>query len=220
MLVCEGSTLASRIDELSKRIFDISAAGFGLFFSAPILAIVALAVRITMGSPVVFRQVRPGRDGKPFTLYKIRTMTDERDEGGNLLPPVRRITRLGQFLRATSIDELPQLWNVIRGDMSLVGPRPLLVEYLELYTPEEARRHNVRPGITGWAQVNGRNATTWAERLRNDVWYVDNRSFWLDMKILALTILQVLRRRGVNHSEEATMTPFRGTQVSPEVESD
>lgn len=202
---------------LAKRTFDTFAAMVGLVLALPVIAVVALAIRVSMGRPVLFRQVRPGLKGEPFILFKFRTMTNETDEDGRLLPDEKRLTRLGRFLRSTSLDELPQLWNVLRGEMSLVGPRPLRMEYLPLYTPEQARRHDVRPGITGWAQVNGRNATTWEERFCYDVWYVDNQSFWLDMRILALTILRVLRREGVSHEGHVTMPRFTGTKSDGQV---
>lgn len=160
---------------------------------------------------MLFRQMRPGLHGEPFTLYKFRTMTDARDADGNLLPDAQRLTRFGRFLRSTSLDELPELWNVLKGDMSLVGPRPLLMQYLERYTPEQKRRHEVRPGITGWAQVNGRNAITWEEKFALDVWYVDNQSLWLDLRILMLTVWKVLRREAISQAGNATMTEFMGT---------
>ena len=168
-----------------------------------------------MGSPVLFKQVRPGLRGRPFMMYKFRTMTDERDIQGRLLPDEQRLTKLGRFLRSTSLDELPELFNVLKGDMSLVGPRPLLMEYLPLYTPEQARRHEVRPGITGWAQVNGRNAISWEEKFRYDVWYVDNWSFWLDIKILWMTIVSVLKREGISAQGHVTMPPFTGSRSGP-----
>lgn len=195
-----------------KRFFDVVVALFVLMLSMPLLLIVIILVRINMGAPVLFRQVRPGYLGKPFTLFKLRSMSDMNGPDGELLPPEQRLTRLGKLLRVTSIDELPQLWNVIRGDMSLVGPRPLKMEYLPLYTAEQARRNDVLPGITGWAQVNGRNAISWEEKFKLDVWYVDHRSFWLDMKILWLTLRKVLKREGLNFSDNAVSSPFRGTQ--------
>jgi len=185
-----------------------------LALSLPLL-ITALAVRLTMGSPALFRQTRPGYRSRLFDLLKFRTMTDAVDERGKALPDELRLTRTGRFLRRTSLDELPQLWNVLRGEMSLVGPRPLLIEYLPLYTAEQARRHDVRPGITGWAQVNGRNDQSWEERFRLDVWYVDHRSFWLDLKILWLTILRVLRAEGVSRPGHATMPRFTGGRGEP-----
>ncbi len=197
-----------------KRSFDILVSLVLLSLLALPLALVAVVVRVRMGSPVLFRQLRPGRDGRLFELVKFRTMREEYADG-QPLPDHARTTRLGRMLRATSVDELPELWNVLRGDMSLVGPRPLLVTYLEEYTPEQNRRHEVRPGITGWAQVKGRNAVAWEERFALDVWYVDNRSFLLDLKILALTVPAVARSRGVNASEDETMPPFTRREGSP-----
>ena len=196
----------------SKRAFDIMGAGLALLiFSLPLL-LIAILVRVKLGTPIIFRQARPGRHGKLFTMLKFRTMTDARDAGGKLLPDKERLTRLGKFLRVASLDELPEFWNVLRGDMSLVGPRPLLVEYLPLYSPEQARRHEVRPGITGWAQVNGRNAISWEDKFRLDIWYVDNQSFWLDLRILFLTVARVVGRSGVSAPGEATMPRFTGTK--------
>jgi len=171
---------------------------------------IAMLVLLKIGTPVLFRQTRPSLHGKPFTIYKFLTMTGERDEDGNLLPDGVRLTRFGRFLRKTSLDELPTLWNVLRGDMSLVGPRPLLPEYLPLYTKEQNRRHEVKPGITGWAQVNGRNAISWEEKFKLDVWYVNNRSLWLDMKIILMTVLKVLKREGIAPSDQPIMPRFRG----------
>lgn len=196
---------------VAKRAFDIALSTAGLLVLGPLILIVATAIRLRMGKPVFFAQVRPGKDGRLFRLVKFRTMSDQRDSSGRLLPDSERITKLGSFLRSTSLDELPQLWNVFRGDMSLVGPRPLLPEYLDLYTAEQSRRHEVRPGITGWAQVNGRNATTWEDRLARDVWYVDNWSLVLDAKILLMTFSRVLRRTGVNNSAKNPMPRFEGT---------
>ena len=193
-----------------KRLMDILSAGAGLVLLSPFLLVVAIVVRVKLGSPVFFRQQRPGLFGKPFMLVKFRTMTGERDEKGNLLPDEVRLTRFGQFLRSTSIDELPELWNVFVGDMSLVGPRPLLMQYLDRYTPEQARRHEVKPGITGWAQVNGRNALTWEEKFKLDVWYVDHFSVLLDIRILFSTFLKVLRREGISGAGKATMEEFLG----------
>ncbi|HWR97726.1 MAG TPA: sugar transferase, partial [Candidatus Methanoperedens sp.] len=181
-----------------KRALDVTVAAMALLLLSPLLLAAALAVRLRLGRPVLFRQVRPGRGGRPFVLLKYRTMSDARDGSGVLLPDAGRLSALGRFLRSTSLDELPELFNVLRGDMSLVGPRPLLTEYLPLYTPEQARRHEVRPGITGWAQVNGRNAISWEERFALDVWYVDNRSLRLDLRILALTVAKVLTREGIS----------------------
>lgn len=168
-------------------------------------------VHKNIGSPVLFRQVRPGINGKPFEMIKFRTMLDAVDVDGNILPDSARLTRFGNFLRSTSLDELPELWNVLRGDMSLVGPRPLLMEYLPLYSPEQARRHDVRPGVTGWAQINGRNAISWEDKFKLDVWYVDNQSLWLDIRILLLTVKKVVVRDGISADGEATMTRFYGT---------
>jgi lipopolysaccharide/colanic/teichoic acid biosynthesis glycosyltransferase len=192
-----------------KRTFDILCSFLALAALALPLLVIAGIVRTKLGAPVFFVQVRPGRDGRPFRMWKFRTMVDRNDPTGVPLPDEQRITRFGSWLRATSLDELPELWNVLCGDMSLVGPRPLLVRYLDRYTPEEARRHLVRPGLTGWAQVNGRNATTWDERLRLDVWYVDHRSMLLDLRILLKTVLIVFRREGINSPNAATMTEFR-----------
>lgn len=179
--------------------------------TAPLLLLLSVAVRRQLGSPVLFRQQRPGRHGRPFMLYKFRTMTDARGPDGELLSDAERLPAFGRFLRATSLDELPSLLNVLRGDMSLVGPRPLLMDYLKLYSPTQARRHEVRPGITGWAQVNGRNALSWEQKFEHDVWYVDNQSLALDLKILALTFGKVLRRDGISAQGEATMSRFTGT---------
>ena len=194
----------------SKRVIDVVGASTALVLLSPLLAVVALLVRLRMGAPVLFRQQRPGRDGRPFVMTKFRTMTDRRDANGALLPDADRLTALGRFLRRTSLDELPELLNVVHGDMSLVGPRPLLMEYLPLYSAEQARRHEVRPGITGWAQVNGRNALTWDEKFALDVWYVDHRSPRLDFEILAKTVSQVFSGHGVSAPGHATMEPFRG----------
>jgi lipopolysaccharide/colanic/teichoic acid biosynthesis glycosyltransferase len=194
-----------------KRIFDLTLASLGLLVLAIPMALLALLVRLKLGTPVLFRQVRPGLHGKPFMMLKFRTMTDARGLDGALLPDAERLTPFGRWLRATSLDELPELWNVLKGDMSLVGPRPLLMEYLPLYTPEQARRHEVRPGITGWAQVNGRNALSWEEKFKLDVWYVDNRSLWLDIKILWLTVRKVFAREGISAAGEATMPRFTGS---------
>ncbi len=196
-----------------KRIFDLLAASFGLLVLALPLLALAWQVRRKLGSPVLFAQVRPGLHGKPFRMVKFRTMTDARDASGALLPDAQRLTLFGRFLRASSLDELPELWNVLRGEMSLVGPRPLLMEYLPLYSPEQARRHDVRPGITGWAQVNGRNAISWADKFALDVWYVDHRSLWLDVRILWLTVRKVLVRDGISAAGEATMPRFEGDKA-------
>jgi len=196
-----------------KRLFDITTSAIALLLLAlPLLALVLL-VRRKLGHPAFFRQVRPGLHGQPFEMLKLRTMTDARGPDGALLPDADRLTPFGRFLRASSLDELPELWNVLKGDMSLVGPRPLLVEYLPLYSPEQARRHEVRPGITGWAQVNGRNALGWEEKFALDVWYVDHRSLWLDIKILWLTVHKVLVRDGISAAGEATMPRFTGSKL-------
>lgn len=194
-----------------KRLFDVIIAGVGLLMTWPVLLVVAVLVRRYLGSPVIFSQVRPGFEGRPFSVYKFRTMSDARGPDGHLLADDVRLTRFGLFLRRSSLDELPQLFNVIKGDISLVGPRPLLMEYLPLYSAEQARRHAVRPGITGWAQVNGRNAISWEQKFELDVWYVDNRSFWLDMRILALTVKKVLVREGINAAGVGTMPRFFGS---------
>jgi sugar transferase EpsL len=193
-----------------KRLFDLSATLVGVLLLWPIVLVLALMVRTRLGSPVLFRQTRPGLNGKPFLMYKFRTMTDERDQSGELLPDARRLTRFGRFLRGSSLDELPELINVLKGEMSLVGPRPLLMEYLPLYSAEQARRHEALPGITGWAQVNGRNAIGWEEKFKLDLWYVENRSLWLDLKILWLTLSKVFKREGISQEGQATMEKFRG----------
>ena len=193
-----------------KRGFDLLAATAALVVLAPVLAAIAALVRMMMGSPVLFRQERPGYKGRPFTCLKFRTMTDERDAAGRLLPDGERLTRLGRWLRSTSLDELPELINVLRGEMSLVGPRPLLPQYLARYTPEQMRRHDAKPGITGWTQVNGRNALSWEQKFEMDLWYVDHRSFWLDVRILARTVWQVLRRDGIAQPGHASMPEFLG----------
>lgn len=197
-----------------KRLFDLAVAATLLTLLLPVMAAVAIAVRLALGSPVLLRQTRPGRHGRPFTFFKFRTMTEATDAAGRLLPDEMRLTPFGRRLRATSLDELPQLINVLRGDMSLVGPRPLLTEYLPLYSPEQARRHDVRPGITGWAQVNGRNAISWEEKFALDVWYVDHRSFLLDLRILVLTAWRVLRRGDINQPGAATMSKFTGARTT------
>lgn len=195
-----------------KRLFDLFASFFGLLVLSPVIAIVAWKIRKNLGSPVLFKQVRPGKGGKPFQMVKFRTMRDAVDAAGNPLPDSERLTPFGNWLRSTSLDELPELWNVLIGDMSLVGPRPLLMEYLPLYNAEQYRRHEVRPGVTGWAQVNGRNAISWEEKFKLDVWYVNNQSFWLDIKILWLTVKKVLVRDGISAEGEATMSKFTGTK--------
>lgn len=202
-------TLAGR---LGKRALDLALASGGLVVTAPILAALALAVRRDMGSPVLFSQVRPGRDGRPFRMWKFRTMRDARDGAGRPLPDGERLTALGRWLRASSLDELPELWNVVRGEMSLVGPRPLLVDYLDFYDARQARRHDVRPGITGWAQINGRNAIDWGTKLELDVWYVEHQTLRLDVAILVRTITAVVRRDGIRHAGSETMPRFTGTR--------
>jgi len=197
-----------------KRLFDLILALPFLILIFPILVCIAAAVRVKLGTSVLFCQVRPGLGGKPFNLYKFRTMTDAKDASGHLLPDAERMTPLGTFLRSTSLDELPEFWNVVKGDMSLIGPRPLLMEYLPLYNERQARRHEVKPGLTGWAQVNGRNALKWEDRLEMDAWYVDHQSFRLDLKILWMTIWTVLKRRGISQEGSATMEPFRGSARS------
>lgn len=196
-----------------KRIFDVV---FILLCALPVLfvtALVAVFVAFKIGRPVIFKQQRPGLHGKPFNMYKFRSMSDARDETGELLADEQRLTSFGRLLRSTSLDELPGLWSVIKGDMSLVGPRPLLMEYLPLYSPEQQKRHDVRPGLTGWAQINGRNALSWEDRFRLDVWYVNNRSFWLDLKILFLTVKKVIKKDGISAEGEATMSKFTGNRT-------
>ena len=196
-----------------KRFFDFTAAALGLLVLALPLAFLAWQVRRKLGSPVFFTQKRPGLHGAPFKMVKFRTMTSERGADGQLLPDAQRLPAFGRWLRATSLDELPELWNVLKGEMSLVGPRPLLMQYLPLYSPEQARRHEVRPGVTGWAQVNGRNAISWEDKFKLDVWYVDHQSLWLDIKILWLTVKKVVVRDGISATGEATMSAFTGTPV-------
>ena len=193
-----------------KRKLDFFGSLFGLIFLSPALLLVAGLIWRQMGVPVLFQQTRPGLHGKPFQMIKFRTMRNAVDAQGNVLPDAQRLTPLGRFLRSSSLDELPELWNVLKGEMSLVGPRPLLMEYLPLYSDEQARRHEVRPGITGWAQVNGRNAISWEEKFALDVWYIDNRSLWLDLKIIWLTILKVIKRDDISATGEATMSKFTG----------
>ena len=193
-----------------KRLFDVTLSGVALVLLAPVLALLALLIFFNMGAPVLFQQDRPGLGGQVFRMMKFRTMRDAVDGAGKPLADADRLTSLGRFLRASSLDELPELWNVLKGDMSLVGPRPLLIQYLPLYSPEQARRHEVRPGITGWAQVNGRNALTWDEKFKLDVWYVDHHSLLLDMKILTMTVIKVFRREGISSDGHATMPPFEG----------
>jgi sugar transferase EpsL len=199
------------LNRICKRALDIVVSGTALALLAPVLAVAAGAIRLRLGAPVLFGQVRPGYRGRPFTIYKLRTMVDRRDADGKPLPDRVRMTPLGRLLRDTSIDEIPELFNVLKGEMSLVGPRPLRMEYLQLYTPEQARRHDVKPGLTGWAQVHGRNATTWEERFAYDLWYVDHQNFWLDLKILAMTVPAVLRRDGISQPGHVSMARFGGS---------
>ncbi|MED6316134.1 MAG: sugar transferase [Pseudomonadota bacterium] len=196
-----------------KRLFDIAAASSALMVLAPVYAVTAYKVKKNLGSPVLFRQVRPGLDGKPFEMLKFRSMKDAVDAEGNVLPDSERLTDFGKRLRDSSLDELPELWNVIKGDMSLVGPRPLLMDYLPLYNEEQKRRHDVRPGITGYAQVNGRNAIGWDEKFALDIWYVDNQSLWLDIKILIKTVKKVVIKDGISAEGEATMPKFTGSSI-------
>jgi sugar transferase EpsL len=196
----------------SKRLFDLFFSLIALLLTLPVMLLIALIVRLFLGSPILFRQQRPGYLGRPFFILKFRTMTSARDSKGNLLPDSRRLTRLGRFLRNLSLDELPELFNILWGDMSWIGPRPLLMEYLELYSPEQMRRHQVYPGLTGWAQVNGRNALTWQDKFRLDTWYVDHWTFWLDMKILLLTLWKVLTREGITQPGQATTEYFSGNE--------
>lgn len=193
-----------------KRLLDLVLTVPALIILSPLLIVLGFLVRLKLGSPVLFRQMRPGLNEKPFVMLKFRTMSDARDEHGELLPDAQRLTRFGVFLRKSSIDELPEIINVLKGDMSLVGPRPLLMQYLDRYTPEQARRHEVKPGITGWAQIHGRNALTWEEKFKLDVWYVDNWSLWLDIKIIAMTIWKILQREGISQPGQATMEEFKG----------
>ena len=195
-----------------KRGFDLFAALLGLILLSPVIAVIAWNIRKKLGSPVLFRQVRPGRNGKPFEMIKFRTMRDAHDANGEPLPDSQRMTAFGSFLRSSSLDELPELWNVVKGDMSLVGPRPLLMEYLPLYSAEQYRRQEVRPGVSGWEQINGRNAIEWEEKFKLDTWYVDNQSFWLDMKVIFLTVKKVLVRDGISAEGEATASKFTGSK--------
>ena len=194
-----------------KSLFDLILSFIGLLFLLPIIILIVLLVRLKLGSPVFFKQARPGLNGEIFNMYKFRTMTNECDKSGVLLSDKDRLTKFGKFLRLTSLDELPELWNVLKGDMSLVGPRPLLVEYLSLYSERQFRRHEVKPGITGWAQVNGRNAISWDEKFELDVWYVDNQSIWLDIKILWMTVKKVIMRDGISQKNHVTMDKFKGS---------
>jgi sugar transferase EpsL len=196
-----------------KRIFDVIVSSLLLLVLSPLILITVLLIKSKLGSPVLFKQKRPGLNGKVFEIYKFRTMTNELDENGHLLPNEMRLTEFGKLIRKTSLDELPQLLNVLKGDISLVGPRPLLVDYLKLYTPEQARRHEVRPGITGWAQVNGRNAISWKEKFEYDVWYVDNHTFLLDMKILLMTVKKVFKSEGINTTSNKMVERFTGKEV-------
>ena len=199
------------LGNIAKRFLDLLISSFFLIFLSPLLILIAVLVRLRIGSPMLFCQQRPGLGGEPFTIYKFRTMTDERDDQGTLLPDADRLTAFGNFLRSTSLDELPELFNVLKGEMSLIGPRPLLMEYLPRYTSEQMRRHEVRPGITGWAQVNGRNALTWEEKFELDVWYVDHCSLWVDIKILVLTLIKVFQREGISQPGRATVDYFTGS---------
>lgn len=201
----------NNLERLIKRVFDILLACIGLLLCLPLFIIIAILIKIASPGPVLFKQERPGLRGEPFFIYKFRTMREAYDDSGLPLPDEQRLTRLGRFLRSTSIDELPELFNVLKGDMSLVGPRPLLMEYLDLYTSEQARRHDVKPGITGWVQVNGRNTLTWDEKFELDIWYVDNYSLWLDIKILWMTLIKVLRREGISADGHETMPKFMGS---------
>ncbi len=205
--------------QVGKRALDFIAAGAALILLSPVMLVLAVLIRLRLGSPVLFVQQRPGLHGKPFLMYKFRTMTDARDAQGNLLPDDQRLTAFGKFLRSTSLDELPELINVLKGEMSLVGPRPLLMEYLALYTPEQARRHEVRPGITGWAQINGRNAVGWSEKFRLDVYYVDNISLMLDLKILLVTLRKVVRRDGISAKQHVTMPRYMGVRETETADS-
>jgi len=202
-----------RVLTLIKYSLDRLAAALALVLLSPLLIPLALLVRAKLGSPIFFRQQRPGLRGRPFNILKFRTMTDDRDAQGDLLPDAQRLTPFGRWLRSTSLDELPELINIARGDMSIVGPRPLLMRYLPLYTPEQSRRHLVKPGLTGWAQINGRNAISWEEKFRLDTWYVDHWSLWLDLKIILLTVIKVVRREGISEQNQATMSEFTGSDL-------
>jgi lipopolysaccharide/colanic/teichoic acid biosynthesis glycosyltransferase len=196
-----------------KRVFDVIGACLGLVLTSPVMLVLALLIRFKLGKPVLFRQLRPGLHGQPFELLKFRSMTDERDEGQRLLPDHVRLTRFGRFLRSSSLDELPELWNVLKGEMSIVGPRPLLMEYLPLYSAQQRRRHDVRPGMTGWAQVNGRNSLSWEEKFKLDIWYVDNRTLALDVWICWLTLLRLIRPSGITSPHSATAEKFTGNDA-------
>jgi sugar transferase EpsL len=200
------------IYQFIKSIFDWITSILLIVLLAPIILLLSILIKLKLGSPIIFKQVRPGKHGKLYTMYKFRTMTNACDERGNLLPNEQRLTKFGRFLRSTSLDELPELINVLKADMALVGPRPLLPEYLALYNQQQARRHEVKPGITGWAQINGRNAISWDEKFKLDIWYVDNANFWLDMKILFLTIYKVFARQNINSAQHVTMPKFTGTK--------
>ncbi len=195
---------------LIKNLLDLSISFISLILLIPLFLILTILIKLTSKGPLFFKQNRPGRNGKLFILYKFKTMNDIREEYGNFLPDEKRLTDIGKFLRKLSLDEIPELWNVLKGEMSLVGPRPLLVEYLNRYTPEQARRHEVKPGITGWAQVNGRNAITWEEKFKYDIWYIDNWSLWLDIKVIFMTIIKVIKGEGINQPGCATMEEFKG----------
>jgi len=194
-----------------KRLFDLILSFIGLLFLLPVMALLSLLVRLKIGSPIFFKQARPGLNGEIFNMYKLRTMTDESGQNRVLLSDKNRLTKFGKFLRSTSLDELPGLWSVLKGDMSLVGPRPLLIEYLPLYSEKQSRRHEVKPGITGWAQVNGRNAISWDEKFDLDIWYVDNQSIWLDIKVLWMTVKKVIMRDGISQNNHVTMDKFKGS---------
>jgi sugar transferase EpsL len=210
--------LGGQNEPRAKRFFDLLFSGVLLILLSPLMALVAGLVWWRMGNPVLFRQQRPGLAGNPFTIYKFRTMTEARDRSGSLLPEEQRLTRLGRFLRSSSLDELPELINVVKGEMSLVGPRPLHVRYLDRYTPEQARRHQVKPGITGWAQIHGRNALTWEEKFALDIWYVDHHSLGLDLQILWRTVVRVLKREGISAEGYATMPEFMGSAPEPHIQ--
>ena len=199
---------------MKKRCLDLFLTIPAFLFSAPVMLLIAFLIRFSMGRPTFFRQIRPGLHSKPFMIYKFRTMKDVSGKNGQALADRDRLTAIGRFLRSTSIDELPELFNVLKGDMSIVGPRPLLMQYLDRYTPEQVRRHEIKPGLTGWAQVNGRNAITWEEKFKLDVWYVDHQSLWLDLKIIGMTVLKVLKREGISAEGEATMEEFMGDSIS------
>jgi lipopolysaccharide/colanic/teichoic acid biosynthesis glycosyltransferase len=205
-----GLAIAKTISRLVKSVCDRLFAAIALVLFSPFILFVAIAISLRMGTPIVFTQPRPGKDGEIFTFYKFRTMTNDRDADANLLSDEKRLTAIGQFLRKTSLDELPQLLNVLKGDMSFVGPRPLMVEYLGRYSPEQARRHDVMPGITGWAQINGRNTISWQEKFKLDVWYVNNWSLWLDLKILFLTVWKVVKKEGISQANHVTVEDFMG----------